>query len=264
MELTDEIHHAVCSLPKESEKIISDNDIFAELKLYHYITKPGKTKQYIDVDMSNVSKLVDFYYKKVFKYEEHIMMYNHNIIYSYRDCLKYIEYYKKYLFQYEVNVSLYTTDDVYRHVYLHITRINDTCLFIKPRDYDVFKYFIHEYYDHCINKIKFTIKFLEHNMLIYDKPYTFSYFVPHELLGLLCDINEELNLKHSFVLFREYGIPITIYDKIKFINDTVLNKYQSKNATEVIIDIKILLFEYYKYQYDYELANPYKTMDCLI
>lgn len=252
LELSPEFFHILYSLSKESEIIISDNEIFKELDLKTYIIKPNPDK-FIDIKMEHISRLVYFYFKKVYNEDDHVMMYNHKTIYSHRDCKKYLELYYRHLLHYESTLISIITEHKYEDLYLNCDRINNQYLFIKPVNFEIFKQFINDYYEFIIRNLKTTIKYLEYNINLLKTPFQFEYFSASDLLEILTDINESLILKHTFHTFMEYGIPIKLSDKLNLINYILFIKYKKQ---DIIIDNKILLIEFYKYEYQYQLSHP--------
>lgn len=259
-ELTDQFFQISYALPCESEIIISDNDVFHELNLTEFINDlKNKPNKYIDVDMEQIMIIVSIYFKRLFNKEDHIMIYDHKQIYSYYDCVEYIKRYKCHLDHQVQNYNLFLNDSYYRHVYLNITTLNDI-LFIKPKNFNVFKKFINDYYDYIINKLKLTIKYLQYNIQLYTEPLVLKYFKSNELLSILTEVNEALSNKIIFTLFREYGIPVKLIHKINLISNLLLSNYTSKNHNEFIIDINILLIEYYKYEYSFYLFHSINSI----
>jgi hypothetical protein len=254
-ELNDEFFQYIYSLPKESEVIISDNEVFTELELYDYVHIYDEKKLYIDIDIDQIDSLVKIYFKKLFDPDDHLMLFDHTLLYSYYDCIQYIKIYSKLLQNYEYNYSLFVDDQFYKNIYLTCKRMSEHHLLIRPKKFTVFKAFINQYYDYIITQIKLTIKYLNYNVNLYKEPLINVYFSNVELLNLLTSINELIATKTTFKLFREYGIPIKMKNKMNLISNSVLNQYISKNLKEVIIDIKILLIEFYKYEYSYQSIN---------
>ncbi len=255
MELNDEFFQCIYTLPKESEVIISDNEVFSELGLYEHVYVHDETKLYVDIELDQIDSLVKIYFKKIFDPDDHLMIFDHTLLYSYNDCIHYIKIYTKILQNYEHNYSLYVDDQFYKHIYLTCKRMTEHHLLIRPRKFPVFKAFINQYYDYIISQLKMTIKYLNYNVNLYKEPLINTYFSNVELLNLLTFINELIATKTTFKLFREYGIPIKMKNKMNLISNTVLNHYICKHLKEVIIDIKILLIEYYKYEYLYQTIN---------
>jgi hypothetical protein len=248
-ELSDEFFQMLYSLPKESEVIISDNEVFAELGLTQYIYNHHQRNLYIDVTFEQIDSLIDIYFKKIFDQDEHLMLYNHNIVYSYYDCVEFIKLYEKYLHNYQYNLGLFVNDKFYKDIYLNCKRISENHLLIRPKNFLVFKVFVNQYYEFIINKLKLTIKYLYHNISLYKEPLTNDHFSNVELLELLTDINEILATKTTFKLFREYGIPIKMKNKHNLVTNKLLNQYIYKHLTKFTLDVKVLLIEYYKYEY---------------
>jgi hypothetical protein len=255
-ELTDEFFQVTYSLPKTSNVIISDNELFKELGLDEYIQIYNKEKLYIDVELEQVNSLVNIYFKKIFDPDEHMMLYDHKTVYSSIECMKYIKLYQNYLYNYEYNLSLFVNDKFYQDIYLNCKRITDHHLLIRPKKFIVFKAFINHYYEYVINQLKLTIKYLNYNINLYKEPSTNVHFTNVELFQVLMNINEVLATKTTFRLFREYGIPIKIKDKHNLVSNMLLNVYISKNIKEMIFDVKVLLIEFYKYEYIYHTMTP--------
>jgi hypothetical protein len=253
MELSNEFFQILYELPIESEIIIKDEEVYEELNLKEFIIPEEESRMYVDIEHDRIHTLIGIYIKKLFPEDDHIMLYDHKMIYSYSDCLNYLRKYNYELYVYQSNYKLFVDDEFYKDIYLNCKYVNTAILFIKPRKFDVFKTFINEYYEFIINRLKLTIKYITCNMRLYDEPLQPKYFSNEELLELLTMINELLAIKLSFIPFREYGIPVKLSHKINLISNKILKKYISKHLSEVLIDIKILLIEYYKYEYAYHL-----------
>lgn len=256
MELNNEFFQMAYSLPQESDVIISDNEVFRELGLYEYMLVYDKSKMYVDVEYEQIDSLVKLYFKQIFNEYDHMMLYDHTLIYSYFECVEFIKVYNECLQTYQFNYSLFVNDKFYKDIYLNCKRISKNELLVRPKKFEVFKQFINSYYEYIINQLKITLKFLKNNINLYKLPYTNQYFTDLELLDMLTDTSEILSTKTTFSLFREYGIPIKIKNKMNLITNTLLNKYISKNLKNHIIDVKLLLNEFYRYEYLFDCKLP--------
>ncbi len=264
MELNDEFFQMAYSLPQESEIIISDNEVFAELGLHEYMFVYDKSKMYIDIDYDQINALIKIYFKRIFNPDEHMMLFDHKILYSHDDCVEFIKVYQAYLQSYEFNYSLFVNDKFYKDIYLNCKRMSKNEILVRPKKFEVFKEFINRYYEYIIDQLKMTIKYLNYNITLCKEPLTLHYFSNLELLEMLTTTNEMLSTKTTFSLFREYGIPIKMKHKMNLITNTLLNKYITKDIKNVIIDMNVLLIEFYKYEYAFDFKLPIVTVNDML
>lgn len=263
-ELNDEFFQYIYSLPKESESIISDNEVFNDLGLHQYMHTFSQENLYIDIEYDKIDSLIQVYFKKIFDPDENVMLYNHDIVYSYFDCNDFIKLYENYIYTYQYNLSLFINDNHYKDIYLNCKRISHQHLLIRPKNFELFKIFINKYYEYFIDKLQITIKYLKYNLTIYNQSLPNVYFSNVELLELLTDINEIISTKTTFQLFKEYGIPIKMKNKNTLIKNKLMYKYIHKYEKKFTLDIKVLLIEYYNYEYLYATSNGFiSTNDIL-
>lgn len=255
-ELTEEFFIMLDNLYPESECIISDDEILKSLNRPIFDT----TKYYINIKMEQIPQLINIYMKKLFNSKNHFILYNYTLTYSYEDTINYINHYNDYLIKYEKYFSRFENTEFYQMVYDNYHRIDEHILFVKPKDFNIFKQFIDQYYTFIINRLKVVIKYLNFNIRLYIEPFSYTYFNEPQLLDMITCVNEVIAMK-LYIPNQQYQINFA--NKIELICK-IVKEYYLLNYTDTSININILLKEYYHYEYTFTHNNTYLSTDELL